>query len=133
MRATTLLAILCFTTFVTRADDLQPPITTGLRVATCGHSFHVFTYHQVEQIAVAAGLKHQVVGLSSIGGSTVQKHWDVPEEKSAVKQGAEGRRSRCAHAFAHLAARRRHRAVRETRHRAQPRAAHHRAGILDAE
>jgi hypothetical protein len=86
MRATTFLAILCFTTFVARADDLQPPITTGLRVATCGHSFHVFTYHQVEQIALAAGLKHQVVGLSSIGGSTVQKHWDVPEEKSEVKK-----------------------------------------------
>jgi len=67
------------------ADDV-PPITKGLRVATCGHSFHVFTYRQVEQIAACAGLKHQLVGLSSIGGSTVQKHWDVPEEKSAVKQ-----------------------------------------------
>ena len=67
------------------ADDV-PPITSGQRVATCGHSFHVFTYRQVEQIAASAGLKHQLVGLSSIGGSTVQKHWDVPEEKSAVKQ-----------------------------------------------
>jgi hypothetical protein len=65
---------------------LQPPITVGQRVATCGHSFHVFTYRQVEQIATSAGLKHQLAGLSSIGGSTVQKHWDVPEEKSAVKQ-----------------------------------------------
>lgn len=58
----------------------------GLRVATCGHSFHVFTYRQVQQIAISAGLKHQLVGLSSIGGSTVQKHWDVPENQSAVKQ-----------------------------------------------
>ncbi len=66
--------------------DNHSPITTGQRVATCGHSFHVFTYKQVEQIAVSAGFKHQLVGLSSIGGSTVQKHWDVPEEKSAVKQ-----------------------------------------------
>jgi hypothetical protein len=46
----------------------------------------VFTYRQVEQMALAVGLKHQLVGLSSIGGSTVQKHWEVPEEKSAVKQ-----------------------------------------------
>ncbi len=86
MKATFLLATLCLTALITHADDLQPPITVGQRVATCGHSFHVFTYRQVEQIATSAGLKHQLAGLSSIGGSTVQKHWDVPEEKSAVKQ-----------------------------------------------
>ena len=86
MRAAFLLTALCFTTLTARADELQPPITVGQRVATCGHSFHVFTYHQVEEIAQSAGLKHEVVGLSSIGGSTVQKHWDVPEDKSAVKQ-----------------------------------------------
>ncbi len=76
----------CLALVTAHAADDVPPITTGLRVATCGHSFHVFTYKQVEQIAASAGLKHQLVGLSSIGGSTVQKHWDVPEEKSAVKQ-----------------------------------------------
>jgi hypothetical protein len=65
---------------------LQPPITTGLRAATCGHSFHVFTYRQVEAIAKSAGLDHQLAGLSSIGGSTIQKHWDVPEEKSEAKK-----------------------------------------------
>ena len=86
MKAAVLLSFLCLTTPFTHAEDLLPPITTGQRVATCGHSFHVFTYHQVEAIAKSAGLDHQVVGLSSIGGSTVQKHWDVPEEKSAVKQ-----------------------------------------------
>jgi hypothetical protein len=86
MRAFLLLASLAVATCLSRAADPQPPITTGQRVATCGHSFHVFTYKQVEQIAVSAGLKHQLVGISSIGGSTVQKHWDVPEEKSAVKQ-----------------------------------------------
>ena len=81
-----LLYTACLAAFIPCAADPQPPITTGQRVATCGHSFHVFTYRQVEQIAASAGLKHQLVGLSSIGGSTVQKHWDVPEEKSAVKQ-----------------------------------------------
>lgn len=84
MKALFLLASLALIS--SHAADDAPAITTGLRVATCGHSFHVFTYRQVEQIAVSAGLKHQLVGLSSIGGSTVQKHWDVPEEKSAVKQ-----------------------------------------------
>jgi hypothetical protein len=79
-------ATLCLTTLISRADDLQPPITVGQRVATCGHSFHVFTYRQVAEMALAAGLKHELAGLSSIGGSTIQKHWAVPEEKSAVKQ-----------------------------------------------
>ncbi|OYW24277.1 MAG: hypothetical protein B7Z55_02720 [Planctomycetales bacterium 12-60-4] len=86
MKSCLLLAALCLTTPLAYADDLLPPITTGQRVATCGHSFHVFTYKQVHEIAKAAGLDHQLVGLSSIGGSTVQKHWAVPEEKSAVKQ-----------------------------------------------
>jgi hypothetical protein len=86
MRAAFLLTILCFTALVIRADELQPPITVGQRVATCGHSFHVFTYRQVADIAASAGLKPELAGLSSIGGSTVQKHWAVPEEKSAVKQ-----------------------------------------------
>lgn len=86
MRAAFFLATLCLTTIITRADDLQPPITVEQRVATCGHSFHVFTYRQVSEMAQAVGLKHELAGLSSIGGSTVQKHWAVPEEKSAVKQ-----------------------------------------------
>lgn len=86
MRATFLLATLCLATLTARAADLQPPITVGQRVATCGHSFHVFTYRQVAEIATSAGLKHELAGLSSIGGSTVIKHWAVPEEKSAVKQ-----------------------------------------------
>ena len=86
MKAFLLLATLCLAAPINHAEEAQPPITVGQRVATCGHSFHVFTYRQVEQIATTAGLKHQLVGLSSIGGSTVQKHWAVPEEKSAVKQ-----------------------------------------------
>lgn len=87
MRSFIPLATLVFATAIAaHAQDRQAPITTGQRVATCGHSFHVFTYRQVEQIAASAGLKHQLAGLSSIGGSTVQKHWDVPEQKSAVKQ-----------------------------------------------
>jgi len=86
MRAFLLVASLTVTICLGHAADLQPPITTGQRVAACGHSFHVFTYRQVAEIATSAGLKHELAGISSIGGSTVQKHWDVPEEKSAVKQ-----------------------------------------------
>lgn len=86
MKATFFLATLCLTAVISRADNFEPPITVGQRVVTCGHSFHVFTYRQVAEMALAAGLKHELAGLSSIGGSTVQKHWAVPEEKSAVKQ-----------------------------------------------
>lgn len=86
MKIPLLLATLCLSLPIVHADDLLPPITQGQRVATCGHSFHVFTYKQVNEIAKYAGLDHQPVGISSIGGSTVQKHWDVPEDKSAVKQ-----------------------------------------------
>jgi len=86
MRTTFLLTTFCLTTLIARAADLQSPITVGQRVATCGHSFHVFTYRQVAEIATSAGLKHELASLSSIGGSTVLKHWAVPEEKSAVKQ-----------------------------------------------
>ncbi|MDB6004450.1 MAG: hypothetical protein JWR15_1437 [Prosthecobacter sp.] len=86
MKAHLLLAAFCLAAPIVHAQDLLPPITQGQRVATCGHSFHVCTYKQVDEIAKSAGLDHQLVGLSSIGGSTVQKHWDVPEEKSAVKQ-----------------------------------------------
>lgn len=86
MRTTFFIAVLCLSAINARAADLQPPITVGQRVATCGHSFHVFTYRQVAEIAASAGLKHELAGLSSIGGSTVQKHWDVPEEKSTLKQ-----------------------------------------------
>lgn len=70
-----------------RAEEpaLLPPIEKGLRVFTCGHSFHVFTYPQVRQMALAAGLQQQEAGLSSIGGSMVQKHWDVPDEKNLAK------------------------------------------------
>lgn len=86
MRVTLLAVALCLTTLKSHADALQPPITVGQRVATCGHSFHVFTYRQVAEMAIAAGLKHELAGISSIGGSTVAKHWAVPDEKSAVKQ-----------------------------------------------
>ncbi len=86
MRASLFFATFVFTSFYAHAADPQPPITSGQRVATCGHSFHVFTYRQVAEIAASAGLKHELAGLSSIGGSTVIKHWAVPEEKSAVKQ-----------------------------------------------
>ena len=59
----------------------------GKRIFTCAHSFHVFVYNMLAEAAKGAGIKdHENVGLSSIGGSKVIQHWDVPEEKNAAKK-----------------------------------------------
>jgi hypothetical protein len=60
--------------------------TKGLRVFTCGHSFHVWVVPILSELAKSAGITdHQVAGVSSIGGSTVLKHWDVADEKNIAK------------------------------------------------
>jgi hypothetical protein len=72
-----------------RAADPKPtePITKGQRVFTCGHSFHVFVPDIVNDLAKKAETTgHKQVGLSSIGGSRVIQHWDVPEEKNKAKE-----------------------------------------------
>ena len=62
------------------------PVAKGLRVFTCGHSFHVFVYPMLAEMAKSAGLDgHESVGVSRIGGSRVIQHWDVPDDKNAAK------------------------------------------------
>ena len=69
------------------SDQQNAPITKGQRVFTCGHSFHVWVVPILSEMAKAAGIDdHQVVGVSSIGGSRVIQHWDVPEEKNKAKE-----------------------------------------------
>lgn len=59
----------------------------GLRVFTCGHSFHVWVVPILSEMATQAGItNHRVAGKSSIGGSTVSKHWAVPDDKNTAKQ-----------------------------------------------
>jgi hypothetical protein len=66
-----------------RAD----PITTGQRVFTCGHSFHVWVPGIVTDLCEKAAIPNHVqVGISSIGGSRVIQHWDIPEEKNKARQ-----------------------------------------------
>jgi len=61
-------------------------ITKGQRMFTCAHSFHVFVYRIVADIAKSAGITdHQSVGISSIGGSRVIQHWDVADDKFQTK------------------------------------------------
>lgn len=69
------------------ATALPPPIARGQRIFTCGHSFHIFVYALLEELAESAGIADQkMVGISSIGGSRVVQHWDVPDEKNEAKR-----------------------------------------------
>ena len=65
---------------------LAEPITTGQRVFTCGHSFHVWVPGIVADLCQLAEIPNHVpVGLSSIGGSRTIQHWDIPAEKNTAK------------------------------------------------
>ena len=83
------LALFCATTAnaaVAPGDTQSAPIDHGQRIFLCGHSFHVFVYKILDEMAKSAGIKdHQSVGISSIGGSRVIQHWDVPDEKNNAK------------------------------------------------
>ena len=63
------------------------PITAGQRIFYTGHSFHVFIPPIMQNIAETAGITGQKnLGLSSIGGSQVIRHWDVPDDKNEAKK-----------------------------------------------
>ena len=63
------------------------PITTGLRVFTCGNSFHAWFVPEVmADMAQKAGIQgHVIVGVSKIGGSQAIQHWSVPDDKNQAK------------------------------------------------
>jgi len=63
------------------------PITQGLKICTCGHSFHYFMPPILAEMAKAGEIKgHEQVGQSYIGGSRIIQHWDVPTDKNMVKE-----------------------------------------------
>jgi len=65
---------------------LSEPITKGLHVFTCGHSFHVWVPDIVADLCKLAEIPdHVQVGVSSIGGSRVIQHWDIAPEKNTAK------------------------------------------------
>ncbi|MCX5661629.1 MAG: hypothetical protein NTW19_18280 [Planctomycetota bacterium] len=68
------------------AVHLVGPMTTGQRVFTCGHSFHVFVPPILADLCNKAGIKgHTQLGLSSLPGSRVIQHWNVPDDKNKAK------------------------------------------------
>src|SRR5262245_21575444 len=81
-----ILLLLCALTGVGRADEPAP----GLRVFYTGHSFHMFVPGRVAQMIKAAEVKnYQQVGTQGLGGSRVQQHWDLAEEKNQAKKALE--------------------------------------------
>ncbi len=69
------------------SEKLADPISTGQRVFTCGHSFHVWVPGIVADLCKQAGIRNHVqIGISSIGGSRVIQHWDIAEDKNKAKQ-----------------------------------------------
>ncbi len=65
------------------AQEVSPK---GLKVLTAGHSFHVWMPPLVAEMAKAAGIQgHEQLAISSIGGSKVIQHWDLPAEKNKAK------------------------------------------------
>ena len=63
------------------------PIMHGQRIFYTGHSFHVEIVPIMKDIAEAAGISGQEnLGLSSIGGSRVIQHWDVPDAQNPAKK-----------------------------------------------
>jgi hypothetical protein len=68
-------------------DKLADPITKGQHVFTCGHSFHVWVPGIVADLAKKAEIPdHVQIGVSSIGGSKVIQHWNIPDEKNKAKE-----------------------------------------------
>ncbi len=65
----------------------QGPPPAGLRVFTCGHSFHSWVAAMLKDITATAGIEnHVVAGVSSIGGSRIIQHWDVADDKNITKK-----------------------------------------------
>ncbi|MGD0092539.1 MAG: hypothetical protein ABSE73_21700 [Planctomycetota bacterium] len=59
-------------------------VAKGLRVFTCGHSFHApFLPGWLSDIAKCAGIQdHEIAGVNMIGGSRVIQHWNDAKNKA---------------------------------------------------
>jgi len=70
--------------FGTAQEKPAPP--KGERVFVCGHSFHSFIGDPLAQMAQAGGISgHELAGQQYIGGSRVQQHWDLADDKNKLK------------------------------------------------
>jgi hypothetical protein len=66
---------------------LAEPINQGQRVFTCGHSFHVWVPDILADMCKKAGIQgHTQIGISSIGGSQIIQHWNIPDDQNKAKE-----------------------------------------------
>ncbi len=83
---TTLFALLAGSVPGVGAQTTPGHVSNGLRIFVTGHSFHVFVAPMLAELVLAAGIEgHEQVGLQSLGGSTVMRHWDVPDSVNTAK------------------------------------------------
>jgi hypothetical protein len=84
MRSLLFVIVLLVFSSVQAKEEAATP--AGLKVLTAGHSFHVWMPPLVAEMAKAAGIQgHEQLAISSIGGSKVIQHWDLPPEKNKAK------------------------------------------------
>ena len=77
------LFLLGFSSLQAKEESATP---VGIKVLSAGHSFHVWMPPLVAEMAKAAGIQgHKQLAISSIGGSKVIQHWDLPPEKNKAK------------------------------------------------
>jgi len=81
-----LLLVLVLLVFSSVHAKEEAALPAGLKVLTAGHSFHVWMPPLVAEMAKAAGIQgHEQLAISSIGGSKVIQHWELPPEKNKAK------------------------------------------------
>jgi len=78
-----LVAILAMLPCASYADESA----STLRVFYTGHSFHMFVPQRMAQMVKQVDLKdYRFIGAQGLGGSRVQQHWDLAEEKNQAKK-----------------------------------------------
>ena len=87
MKSLALLTALCLALpSAVFADEAAAKMLPGQRVLVAGHSFHMPVMAGLDAVVKAAQIAgHQWAGRSSIGGSRVMQHWDLPDEKNIAK------------------------------------------------
>src|SRR4051812_41375403 len=65
----------------------QDGVPQGQKVFVTGHSFHVPSARPFDQIALSAGIDgHKLAGVQGIGGSSVTRHWDLPDDRDKARK-----------------------------------------------
>lgn len=79
-------AVLSLSAVVAAEQPAAQAPPKGLRVATAGHSFHVWMPALLKEMAASAGIEgHEIATVQGIGGSRVIQHWDLAGDKNKVK------------------------------------------------